>query len=130
MEQKTGTQESLIRTFNRLKGILKEYENPLKSKFDLEGRYDLWSFKNVVIEGRKRSEIYFAGLIIQSSYVGFYFMPVYTEKEMKAYFHPGLLRLLKGKSCFHIKKLDPELEVQIRNALEKGFILYKSKGWI
>ena len=122
--------ENLIEIFSRLKGILKKYENPLKPKFDLDSKYDLWSVKDVVIDGRKRKEVYFAGLIIQSNYVGFYFMPVYTDTSLVDVFKPELLKLLKGKSCFHIKQLDTKLESQIEEALKKGYELYKKRGWI
>lgn len=123
-------QDELVKIFKRLKKILRKYEKPLVPKFDLDSKYDLWSKKNVVIAGRKRKEVYFAGLIIQSNYVGFYYMPVYVKAEMKKVFRPELLGLLKGKSCFHIKKLDQTLERQIKDALKKGFALYKNRGWI
>lgn len=61
--------------------------------------------------------------------MGFYFMPVYVEDDMKALFGERLLKLLKGKSCFHVKALDEELEKQISEALEKGFKLYQRRGW-
>jgi hypothetical protein len=122
--------EQLIDVFHRLKLILKEYEGPFTPRFDLDSKYDLWSFKDVVIEGRRRKEVYFAGLIIQRRYVGFYYMPVYASTELKDVFEPELLRLLKGKSCFHIKELDENLEDQIRNALKAGLELYKKRGWI
>jgi hypothetical protein len=123
-------QKELVDIFNRLKKILKKYETPLKPKFDLDSKYDLWSFKDLEIAGRKRKEVYFAGLIIQSSYVGFYYMPVYTDTKLTNVFKPELLKLLKGKSCFHVKKLDRELELQIEDALEIGYDLYKKRGWI
>ena len=110
--------------------MLKKFEDPLKPKFDLDSKYDLWSFKDLVIAGRKRKEIYFAGLIIQSKYVGLYYMPIYTDTSLKDVFKPELLKLLKGKSCFHIKQLDAGLEKQIERALEKGYALYKKRGWI
>ncbi len=56
-------QEELVQIYIRLKKILKEFEDPLKPKFDLDSKYDLWSFKNVDIDGRKRKEVYFANLI-------------------------------------------------------------------
>lgn len=116
--------------FNELKDILKKYEDILSVKKNEEGYYDLWSIKDIVIDGRKRKEVFFAGLIIQKSYVGFYFMPIYTDTDLKEVFKPELLKLLKGKSCFHIKKLDDELKSQIREALELGFELYKERGWV
>ena len=120
----------LIEIFNSVKKLMKKYENPLIAKMDMDSRYELWSVKDIVIEGRKRKEIYFAGLIIQRNYVGFYYMPVYVETEMKNMFGTDLLKLLKGKSCFHIKKFDEVLEKQIADALEKGYLLYEEKEWI
>lgn len=121
---------NLITIYKKLKMILKKYENPLKPKFDLDSKYDLWSFKDLEIAGRKRKEVYFAGLIIQSKYVGFYYMPVYTDTTLKEVFKPELLKLLKGKSCFHIRQLDENLERQIKEALNTGYQLYKKRGWI
>jgi hypothetical protein len=123
-------QEKLVYIFKRLKKILKKYEDSLKPKFDLDSKYDLWSFKDVEILGRKRKEVYFAGLIIQSKWVGFYYMPIYTDTDMVDVFKPELLKLLKGKSCFRIRQLDDELEAQIDEALKKGYELYKQRGWI
>ena len=40
-------QAKLLDIFGRLRAILKRYEDPLRPKFDLEGKYDLWSFKEV-----------------------------------------------------------------------------------
>jgi hypothetical protein len=122
--------KNLIKIFNRLKKLLKKYEDPLKPKFDLDSKYDLWSFKNIKIDGRKRKEVFFASIIIQSKYVGFYYMPIYVDTDLKDVFKPELLSLLTGKSCFHVKKLDAKLEKQISDALKIGYKLYKKRGWI
>lgn len=123
-------QDNLIEIYQRLKGMMKKYEESMTATFDLDSRYELWSLKDLVIEGRKRKEVFFAGLIIQRGYVGFYFMPVYADNDIKSLFKPELLKLLKGKSCFHIKKLDEALEKQIEEALETGYQLYKERGWL
>ena len=122
--------EELQTIFQQLRPLLSRYSPPLQPKRDEPGYYDLWSFKDLVIANRKRKEVFFAGLIIQKSYVGFYYMPVYTEPEIRQFFKPELLRLLKGKSCFHIRKVTPELLAQIDDALERGFKLYQERGWI
>jgi len=57
-------------------------------------------------------------------------MPVYVDTSLKEVFKPELIKLLKGKSCFHIKKLDSQLEKQIEDALKKGYDLYKKRGWV
>jgi hypothetical protein len=120
----------LSQLFERLKGMLKEYEGPFESKHNDEKRFDLWSFKPVEILGRKRKEVFFAELIIRKDYVGFYYMPIYTNTELKDVFKPELLSLLKGKSCFHVRTLEGGLEEQIREALKIGFDLYQKRNWV
>ena len=124
------TQEELVEIFNGLKKMMKKYEPPFEPKFDLDSKYDLWSFKDLEIAGRKRKEVNFATIIIQSRHVGLYYMPIYTDTDLKDVFKPELLSLLKGKSCFHVKALTPEIREQIEHALEVGFRLYKKRGWV
>jgi hypothetical protein len=116
--------------FDTLRDQLQSYQPPLVNRADDDSHFDLWSVKDLVIEGRKRKDVFFAGVTIQKNFVGFYFMPVYVDTEIKNLFAPELLKLLKGKSCFHIKKLDEQLLGQINQALSEGFELYKQRGWI
>jgi hypothetical protein len=125
--------DSLDAIFERLQPLLAEHSPPFVERSGgIAGKrdYQLWSEKDVVIDGRPRKEVYFAGLIVQKTYVGFYYMPVYAEPERKKLFAPQLLNLLKGKSCFYVKALDNELEGQIRDALAEGRRLYAERGWI
>ena len=124
------TTQDLHSIFETLRNLLSTYAPPFVPKVDDAGRYDLCSVKSVVIEGRKRKEVYFASVIIQKGYVGFYYMPVYVETELKAVFAPELLALLKGKSCFHVKRLTPELLGQVESALKIGYDLYRERGWV
>lgn len=119
----------LIPLFEAAKELFEPYAEHLAVRRDEPGRYELWSEKDVVIAGRERTEVFFASLVIQKSYVGFYCMPVYTHEEAKAFFGPELLALLKGKSCFYLKELTPEIRSQMRRALEEGYALYESRGW-
>jgi hypothetical protein len=122
--------EELTPIFNQVKNLMQVYAPPLTPKMDDASHYDLWSLKDLVIAGRQRKEVYFAGLITQKSYVGFYYMPIYVETELKTVFAPELLKLLKGKSCFHLKKVDETLLEQIRAALQVGYEVYQKNGWI
>jgi hypothetical protein len=119
--------------FDRLETSLRRYVPPLVVRSPgVRGKRDcqLWSEKRIEVAGRKRDEVYFAGLIVQKGYVGFYFMPVYTHAEQTAVFAPELLALLEGKSCFHVKRLDDELTGYIDAALATGFDLYRERGWV
>jgi hypothetical protein len=129
-ETMTKKQVNLGTIFDTLRELLKKYEGTLQPKDDSESKYDLWSFKEIDISGRKKKDLSFATIILQSDYVGLYYMPIYTDKSVKQELKPELLSLLKGKSCFHIKKLDQQLLGQIEEALKIGFELYKKKGWI
>lgn len=124
------TTPELVGIFNAVKPLLKRYEPPFVARADIQGRYDLWSEKDLVIDGRKRKEIAFAAIIVQSSYVGFYVVPAYTHEESKATFHPDLSKKLKGKSCFHLLDANPDTLEHIADALAKGFRLYEERGWV
>jgi hypothetical protein len=115
--------------FRTLKKELQKYEPRLTPKNNDDSHYDLWLIKELEIAGRKRKELYYAGIAIQSSYVGFYFMPVYGNKNAAKLFGPELMATLKGKACFHIKNLDNKLLIQIRDALKTGTQIYKKMGW-
>ena len=45
-------------------------------------------------------------------------------------FDPALVKLLKGKSCFHMRRADEELLAHVSDALERGFALYRERGWL
>lgn len=121
----------LLPLFAEAKAPLEPYARHFTVRRDEPGYYDLWSEKDVVIESRRHKEVFFAGLIIQKAYVGFYYMPSYSDADRaREFFGPELLALLKGKSCFHLKRLTPEIRSQMAEALEKGFELYRSRGWV
>ena len=120
----------LADAMEEIRGLLSKYTLPLEVRTDAKGGYHLWSVKNIVVEGRKRKEVYFAGVVPQKGYIGFYYMPVYTNPEQKEFLKPELLSLLKGKSCFYVRRLDPVIKRQIKDALASGFRLYKQRGWV
>lgn len=124
-------QPHLIPIFEVLKKILASYEKgTLKLLGGLGGKVELVSKKPVEICGRKRDELWFAGALVQKGYVGFYYMPVYMDASIKKLIKPELLRCLKGKSCFYIKKFDNEIFSQIKEALEIGYKEWHQRGWI
>jgi hypothetical protein len=122
--------EQLLPLFAEVRELLDPYAKRLHARKDEPGYFDLWSEKEIEIDGRRRTGVCFCGLIIQKSYVGFYFMPLYADDDLSAVFGPGLLATLKGKSCFHIKRMTPELREQIVAALDAGWRLYEDRGWV
>jgi hypothetical protein len=126
----TVKNEALLPLFAQVRALIEPYAQSLTARRDEPGYYDLWSEKAVEIAGRPRKDVFFCGLIIQKSYVGFYFMPVYADQGLTAVFGPDLLATRKGKSCFHLKRLTPELKDQIVAALAAGWRLYEERDWV
>jgi len=125
------TQDELLAIFEAVKKEVKPYEKgTIKARIDIEGKYDLWSEKPVEAFGRKYPAMAFAAVILQSTYVGFYFMPAYGSEKVKETFTPQLLETLKGKACFHIKTTDKDLMKDIKQALKTGYEAYKKQGWV
>lgn len=122
--------EELLPLFAEVKRLLMPYAARLTARRDEPGYFDLWSEKEVVVSGRRRAEVFFAGAIVQKSFVGFYFMPLYADDDLSRGFGPELLATLKGKSCFHLKRMTPELRAQIEAALAAGWRLYEERGWV
>lgn len=116
--------------FSEMKALLAKYSPPFEVRTDEWGGYHLWKTKAMVVHGRKRKEIYFAGVIPRKDYVGFYYMPIYAEVQVKEMFKPELLSLLKGRSCFHLKNQDALVMKQIKQSLADGLKLYKREGWV
>lgn len=126
------TQDELLKIFYALKKIVQPYQKgTIMARFDIEGKYDLWSEKELIAHGKELNEIFFVQLAIQNGYVGFYFMPVYTNVEkVRLQLGQDLLKTLKGKSCFHIKSTDKELMTQVKHAMKVGYATYKENGWV
>jgi hypothetical protein len=128
---KSSGQPQLVPIFKEIKKMLARYEKgTLKLSGGSRGKVGLVSKKPVEILGRKRDELWFAGALVQKGYVGFYYMPVYGEPSLKKWIKPELLKCLKGKSCFYIKKFDKEIFSQMKEALAIGYKEWHQRGWI
>ena len=128
---KSGGQPGLTLVFDEIKRLMMPYaKGSLVLRGGTDGQVALVTNKPVVIEGRRRDELWFVSMLIQKGYVGFYYMPVYMNEPVRRQLKPELLKTLKGKACFHIKKIDPPLLAQIDDALRIGYDAYKKMGWV
>lgn len=128
---KSPGQPQLIPIFDEIKKMLAPYEKGTMKLFGgSEGKVGLVSKRPVEILGRKRDELWFAGALVQKGYVGFYYMPVYGDPSVKKLIKPELLKCLKGKTCFYIKKPDKEIFSQIKEALAIGYKEWHRRGWV
>jgi len=131
-----GKSDSLDSIYSEIEGILKRHAPPFLFK-DLGVRNKKSAHitvpKPVAVPGAYGGKPVFrplAAVILQKGYVGFYFMCVHGNDEVRKQLSPAFLKLLKGKSCFHVKKLDDGLRADIEAALQLGTKAYKDRGWL
>jgi hypothetical protein len=128
---------SLESIFDQLHKLLLPYAPPFKAGGgnNIDGKMDFHLVvpQSVIIPGAyggKPTEIAMASLILQKDFVGFYFMPIYLNPELKKSLAPTLLKLLKGKTCFHVKTIDEQLVADVTAALALGMKSFKDRDWV
>ncbi len=128
---------SLENVYLGVEKLLKEHARPFRTDVACRSggkrSFQLTVPKPVAIPGAyggKPVDLMMASVILQKDFVGFYLMCIYMNDEVKTKLSPSLLKLLKGKTCFHVKKLDTGLRKDIAAALELGTKSYMARGWI
>ena len=110
--------------------LLRSHLGTLKITMDTLDKFEV-SGTIEAMQGKKKVDgIYFASVIPKPKDVRFYFFPTYTHKEKIGELPAQLQKCLKGKSCFHIKKLDDSLESDIKDLIQTGIELYQKDGWL
>ena len=111
-----------------LKSILESFLGPLKVNVDEEANFEVTGTIKAV-QGKKIVQgIYFSSIVPKEKDVRFYFLPAYTHPNEFEDLSDQLKKFKKGKSCFHIKHLDKDLQEEIRRVVSKGIQVYKKDG--
>jgi hypothetical protein len=124
--------------FQKIKRILEQHSENFLAKDEYIGSqaktkkpgYHLYGDKEVSLFGKKPQVTYIAGVIQQKNYVSFYFSPIYSHPDLFQDISSDLRKVLKGKSCFNINKVNPQILKEIENLLTTGIDKYKEIGWI
>jgi len=123
--------------FDDVVGILRRYSPPFRTDVPCmsggKKSFQLTVPKPVAVPGAyggKPVDLQFAAVILQKDFVGFYLMCSYVNDAVKKNLAPGLLKLLKGKACFHIKTIDAALRKDIESALDVSEKAYRERGWL
>ena len=115
---------------DKARQLLEPYEKHFTVRCNGNENCGLYSVRKIEAAGRTYDEMFFAGTRMLKGAVGFYFMPIYTHEAEFKDLSPELKKILKGKSCFHLKKQDSVLEAQLKDLLKKGYEVYKKAGWV
>ena len=112
-----------------LKNMLHAQAPALRIRHDEPVKFEACGSKEVMQGKQKVDGHYFASVIPKAKDIRLYFFPIYTHVDQFSP-SPDLKKFLKGKSCFHIKKLTDEVEGEIKEMIEKGVGLYEKDGLI
>ncbi|MCI5082257.1 MAG: hypothetical protein MRY78_11200 [Saprospiraceae bacterium] len=106
-----------------LKSFLKAHQPPLRIRQENESNFEVCGNKECM-QGRKKVDgFYFASIVPKPKDVRLYFFPIYTHPDAFE-LSDALKKCLKGKSCFHIKKMDEALEAEIKSMIDQGVQVY------
>lgn len=112
-----------------LKDLFSEHTPPLQVRQDEEKGFEVAGTKEAMQGKQKVSGYYFGSVVAKPKDIRLYFFPIYTDPDAFS-LSPDLKKMLKGKSCFHIKKLDDELISEIREMMGKAVGIYQEKDLI
>lgn len=107
-----------------LQAILTTHTPTLQVRVQNETTFEVAGTKEVLQGKKKVDGHYFATVMQKPKDCRFYFFPIYTHVDAFKDISPELRKYLKGKSCFHIKKLSADLETEIGEMIAKGVELY------
>lgn len=115
--------------YAHMRDVLEEYA-PLFEVAESSGKYSLSTTKLLEHDGKLQEGIYFAGLRELKNIVGFYFMPIFTDLDLREKIPSCLVPIQKGDTCFNFKALTPEMVAGIRTLMKLGIERYKQKEWL
>ncbi len=108
-----------------LRDILKSQTPPLRVRKDTAGVLEVCGTKETMQGKQKVDGYYFASVVPKPKDIRLYFFPIYTHVDQYANISEETRKALKGKSCFHIKNLSPEMESEIKEMVKLGVELYQ-----
>ncbi len=73
--------------------------------------------------------MYFSSFVGRKDMVSFYFFPMYMNDEFLKLI-PNFSKVLKGKTCFNIKKPEQIYEKELAALLKKGVVAWKKMGYM
>ena len=107
---------NLDETHQFLIDLLKAHQPRLKISVDKTSQFEVTGTKEAMQGKQKVDGFYFATVVPKPKDIRLYFFPIYTHTaHFEDQISDELRKYLKGKSCFHIKPLNPDIAADIKN---------------
>ena len=110
--------------------LLKSFVPPLRVRKESLEIFEVCGTKQVMQGKQKVEGFYFASVVPKPKDIRFYFFPIYTHPKQFEMLSQAMQKCLKGKSCFHFKKMDEALINELSNMVALGVQLYKKDNLI
>jgi len=107
-----------------LQNILTAHSPALEVRKNDGKTFEIAGTKEVMQGKQKVSGHYFASIMSKPKDIRLYFFPIYTHVDSFS-ISDDLKKCLKGKSCFHIKKLSDEMVGELAEMIATGVSLYE-----
>ncbi len=114
---------------NFIEGSLKAACPPLRVRKEGENGIEVCGTKETMQGKQKVDGYYFASTVQKPKDIRLYFFPIYTDPDLYQ-LSEELQKMLKGKSCFHIKRLNDSLKSELQEMIQKGIDRYTEKELI
>lgn len=114
---------------NHLKKVLTDLCPPLSVRKDNEQVFEVAGTKPAMQGKQKVDGYYFASVVPKPKDIRLYFFPIYTHADAFE-LSEDLKKLLKGKSCFHLKNVNEKVLEEIEEMIKKGIHLYEADDLI
>lgn len=114
---------------NHLKKVLTDLCPPLSVRKDNEQVFEVAGTKPAMQGKQKVDGYYFASVVPKPKDIRLYFFPIYTHTDAFE-LSEDLKKLLKGKSCFHLKNVNEKVLEEIEEMIKKGIHLYEADDLI
>lgn len=115
----------------KLKSALRKCSPPMVISKETEESMELMGNKPVPYGYDKKMVpgMYFSSFVARKDMVSFYFFPMYMHAEFNDII-PTMIKTLKGKTCFNIKKPEQIDEKELAALLKKGVAAWKKMGYM
>ncbi len=110
--------------------LLKSFVPPLRVRKESHELLEVCGTKPVMQGKQKVDGFYFASVVPKPKDIRFYFFPIYTHPTQFETLSQAMQKCLKGKSCFHFKKMDEALMNELGTMVSLGVQLYKKDNLI
>ena len=120
----------LVEIQRTLKNIMRSQVPPLKVSKNSDQVFELIGSKEAMQGKQKVKGYYFGSVVPKPKDIRLYFFPIYTHPQAYAAISEETRKCLKGKSCFHIKKMSEEMESEIADMVKTGVQIYLTENLI